>query len=69
MCSSVELAFRGVGSPGAWSSGCATLFPRNLPLQDISRLLESPWHEERLLALLILVGQYQRGDVRRRAAI
>ena len=42
---------------------------RNLPLQDISRLLESPWHEERLLALLILVGQYQRGDVRRRPAI
>lgn len=42
---------------------------RNLPLQDISRLLESPWHEERLLALLILVGQYQRGDVRHRAAI
>lgn len=32
-------------------------------------MLESPWHEERLLALLILVGQYQRGDRRHRAAI
>ena len=32
-------------------------------------LLRSPWHEERLLALLILVRQYQRGDAVRRDQI
>lgn len=41
----------------------------NLPLGEVRRLLESPWHEARLLALLILVRQYQRGDDTRRAAI
>jgi 3-methyladenine DNA glycosylase AlkD len=30
-------------------------------LKDLSSLLKSPWHEERLLALLILVRQYERG--------
>lgn len=29
---------------------------------DISGLLHSEWHEERLLALLILVRRYERGD-------
>jgi 3-methyladenine DNA glycosylase AlkD len=32
-------------------------------------LLKSPWHEERLLALLILVRQFAAGDQRTRAAI
>jgi 3-methyladenine DNA glycosylase AlkD len=32
-------------------------------------LLASPWHEERLLALLILVRQYGRGDAQTRHAI
>ena len=32
-------------------------------------LLKSPWHEERLLALLILVRQYSRGDETTRRAI
>lgn len=30
---------------------------------DVSLLLESPWHEERLLALLILVRRFERGDL------
>lgn len=31
-----------------------------LPLRDVEALLQSPWHEARLLALLILVQQYAR---------
>jgi 3-methyladenine DNA glycosylase AlkD len=31
-------------------------------LASITTLLDSAWHEERLLALLLLVRQYQRGD-------
>jgi 3-methyladenine DNA glycosylase AlkD len=42
---------------------------RDLPLTEAVRLLKSPWHEERLLALLILVEQYRRGDAPRRDAI
>jgi hypothetical protein len=42
---------------------------RDLPLTEAMRLLKSPWHEERLLALLILVAQYRRGDAPRREAI
>ncbi len=41
----------------------------DLPLTDVALLLKSPWHEERLLALLILVRQYQRGDEAARNAI
>lgn len=33
---------------------------RDLPLAGILSTLQSPWHEERLCALLILVGQFQR---------
>jgi 3-methyladenine DNA glycosylase AlkD len=42
---------------------------RDLPLRGISTLLKSPWHEERLLALLILVRQYARAEPARREAI
>lgn len=35
---------------------------RDLPLSEIARLLRSPWHEERVTALLVLVGQHVRGD-------
>jgi 3-methyladenine DNA glycosylase AlkD len=42
---------------------------QDLPLRDVARLLKSPWHEERLLALLLLVRQYGRGDERVRNAI
>lgn len=33
-----------------------------VPLTTASALLKSPYHEDRMLALLILVKQYQRGD-------
>ena len=35
---------------------------RDLPLPQISKLLKSPWHEERLAALLILVLQFAKAD-------
>ena len=41
----------------------------DLPLKQAVRLLQSPWHEERLLALIIMVGQYVRGDTRARQAV
>ena len=40
-----------------------------LSLKDLSSLLKSRWHEERLLALLILVRQYERGAQPARNAI
>jgi 3-methyladenine DNA glycosylase AlkD len=42
---------------------------RALSLLEISRLLGSRWHEERLLALFILVRQYAHADAARREAI
>jgi 3-methyladenine DNA glycosylase AlkD len=42
---------------------------RDMPLKYVVTLLRSPWHEERLLALLILVGQYVRADTRTRQTI
>jgi 3-methyladenine DNA glycosylase AlkD len=42
---------------------------RDMPLICGVSLLRSPWHEERLLALLILVGQYARADARTRQTI
>jgi 3-methyladenine DNA glycosylase AlkD len=42
---------------------------RQATLGDIRKLLRSPFHEERLTALLILVGQYTRGDEARKQAI
>src|SRR3982751_5412476 len=35
---------------------------RDLPEADVLALLRSSLHEERLLALLVLVSQYARGD-------
>ena len=35
---------------------------KNLPFKDISKLLKSLFHEERLIALLILVHNFQTGD-------
>lgn len=35
---------------------------RALPASDALTLLQSKWHEERLLGLLLLVGLYQRGQ-------
>jgi 3-methyladenine DNA glycosylase AlkD len=33
-----------------------------LPETELDRLLASPWHEERLLALLVLVRRYEKGS-------
>ena len=40
-----------------------------LPLGEVATALASPWHEERLVALLLLVRRYQRGTSRDREAI
>jgi 3-methyladenine DNA glycosylase AlkD len=42
---------------------------RDMPLKYTVRLLRSPWHEERLLALLILVDQYVRSGATARQHI
>jgi len=42
---------------------------RDLPFLDLETLLESPLHEERLLALLILVHQFQKGGEDRQREI
>ncbi|MBN1309313.1 MAG: DNA alkylation repair protein [Chitinispirillaceae bacterium] len=39
------------------------------PPAEIIALLHSPFHEDRLLALLLLVRQYRDGDERRRSAV
>ncbi|HEU4452237.1 MAG TPA: DNA alkylation repair protein [Longimicrobium sp.] len=41
----------------------------DLPLEEAAELLRSPVHEERLLALLILVRAHQRGTAERRREI
>lgn len=35
---------------------------RNTPIADMMRLLRSSIHEERVLALFLLIGAYDRGD-------
>jgi len=40
-----------------------------LPAAEVRTLLRSPWHEERLLAALVLVRQFTRGDAATRAAV
>jgi 3-methyladenine DNA glycosylase AlkD len=35
---------------------------RSLPLSEVETLLESPWHEARLLAAVLLANAYGRGD-------
>jgi 3-methyladenine DNA glycosylase AlkD len=42
---------------------------RTLELTVIRTLLQSPWHEERQLALLVMVDQYRRGQPTERAAL
>lgn len=41
----------------------------NLPMGEVERLLHAKFHEDRALALLILVGQFAKADAARRAAI
>ena len=42
---------------------------RGMPLSEVESILHSKIHEERLLALLILVLQYQKGDEAARQAV
>lgn len=42
---------------------------RGVPVGQVAELLRSPWHEARLLALLLLVDAYARGDADAREAI
>jgi 3-methyladenine DNA glycosylase AlkD len=41
----------------------------DLPIADVRKLLASRWHEERLLALFMLVRQFDKGDATQRADI
>ncbi|OGG15383.1 DNA alkylation repair protein [Candidatus Gottesmanbacteria bacterium RIFCSPHIGHO2_02_FULL_39_11] len=41
----------------------------DLPLKDIERLLNSPIHEHRSVALIILVNQYQKSDKKKQKEI
>jgi 3-methyladenine DNA glycosylase AlkD len=41
----------------------------HMPLREVRKLLASPWHEERLGALLILVEQFTRGGEAEKKAI
>ncbi len=42
---------------------------KDLPLKDVEKLLQSKVHEERLIALLILVWNYGKGDEERKKEI
>lgn len=42
---------------------------QNLPLEQVATLLKSRFHEERLLALLLLVRQFSRGDDDQKTAV
>lgn len=42
---------------------------RHLPLDAAKVLLLSPWHEERLVALLLMIGHYAKADVKEREAL
>jgi 3-methyladenine DNA glycosylase AlkD len=42
---------------------------RALPRAELIRLLKSPWHEARTVALIIMVDQHRRGSSKERAAL
>ncbi len=42
---------------------------RDLPFPEVVRLLQSKFHEERLMALVILVTRFERGDEKTRATV
>lgn len=44
----------------------ARKFYKNVSLDAVEQLLHSPWHEERLTALFMLVLMYQKGDQQKR---
>lgn len=35
---------------------------KDLPLEEVEKLVMSPWHEERLTSLIILVNRYKKAD-------
>jgi 3-methyladenine DNA glycosylase AlkD len=41
----------------------------DLPLTELDKLIASPWHDDRLLALIILVRQYATGDQQTQRAV
>ncbi|MBX9677574.1 MAG: DNA alkylation repair protein [Gemmataceae bacterium] len=42
---------------------------RSLPLPEIDKVLQSPWHEDRLASLSLLAHQFERGDEATRKSI
>ncbi len=42
---------------------------RSLPIVDLAGLLDSPWHEQRFLALLLMMDVYKRGEEAQRQGI
>lgn len=52
--------FLGVTVPN--QRALAKQYFRLLTLAETTRLLQSPWHEERLTALFILILKYQKGN-------
>jgi 3-methyladenine DNA glycosylase AlkD len=42
---------------------------RGLDASEVEKLLRSPWHEERAVALFILLAAFERGDARERGRI
>ncbi|WP_345971892.1 DNA alkylation repair protein [Sulfurimonas diazotrophicus] len=42
---------------------------RAAPLPEVKKLLHSPYHEERLFALLLMVAKYERGDAAEKEAV
>jgi 3-methyladenine DNA glycosylase AlkD len=40
-----------------------------MSLSELKKLISSPWHDDRLMALIIMVRQYQKGDKATRAAV
>jgi 3-methyladenine DNA glycosylase AlkD len=42
---------------------------QRLPIEECQLLLQSEWHEERLLALFLLIGHFHKGDERIQAKI
>ncbi len=58
--------FRGIRVPALRQ--LVRQFP-NLSLPEVETLLHSPWHEDRLLALLMLVHQYPKADAPKQADI
>lgn len=62
-------AYPGGYSEGDQFLGCTVPLTRQvakqfygLPLDELDKLITSPWHDDRLLALIILVEQFKRGD-------